>query len=301
MKVGRQGGKPVLTFERKLAHRPEKVWRAVSEPEQLARWFPALLETEPRAGAPIKFAFPGEAEVTEGVVLEYDPPKVYAFRWNTDVLRFEILPEADGCRLVFTHVLDENAAMTIARNGAGWDVCLAAQADVLDGREPETIDHRPLMLSYLEDLDLAAGTVSEVDDGYQVRFVLDVVWRPFETVWKCLSEDKPVESGGEVPIRFTTVSRGLVFEADPPRCLAYQWTHEDKAAGEVRWKLHSEPQATYVELIQTVPARLADVLPAVKVTGQDRLEQLFADLLGVPRNPERFQDLQRHSVRKIRD
>jgi uncharacterized protein YndB with AHSA1/START domain len=30
-----------LTFERRLSHSVERVWRAVTEPAELAHWFPA--------------------------------------------------------------------------------------------------------------------------------------------------------------------------------------------------------------------------------------------------------------------
>ena len=29
-----------LRFERRLDHSPERVWRAITEPEELAHWFP---------------------------------------------------------------------------------------------------------------------------------------------------------------------------------------------------------------------------------------------------------------------
>ena len=90
-------GQAVLRFERTLRHPPEKVWTAVTDPAEMSQWFPATVETELRPGAPIRFSMdevvPG---TTEGEVLELDPPKVYVFRWNDDVLRFELLPDDDG-------------------------------------------------------------------------------------------------------------------------------------------------------------------------------------------------------------
>ncbi len=34
-------GLPVLRFERRLAHSPEKVWKAITDPAELARLVPA--------------------------------------------------------------------------------------------------------------------------------------------------------------------------------------------------------------------------------------------------------------------
>ncbi|MGH3448361.1 MAG: SRPBCC domain-containing protein [Nocardioidaceae bacterium] len=70
-------GKPGLRFERRLAHPPEKVWRAVTDPAQMKHWFPASVETELRAGASMRFSF-GEdfdldGEYADGQILELDP------------------------------------------------------------------------------------------------------------------------------------------------------------------------------------------------------------------------------------
>ncbi|MCO1580706.1 SRPBCC domain-containing protein [Crossiella sp. SN42] len=71
--------RPVLRFERRLRHPPEKVWRAVTDPAHLKHWFPAELQTEQRIGAPITFVFPGaEAPPGSGEILEFDPPRVFA-------------------------------------------------------------------------------------------------------------------------------------------------------------------------------------------------------------------------------
>jgi hypothetical protein len=40
-----------LTFTRRLPHPPDKVWRAVTEPEHLATWFPDKIVGDRRAGA----------------------------------------------------------------------------------------------------------------------------------------------------------------------------------------------------------------------------------------------------------
>ena len=50
----RDGDRWMLTFTRKLAHSREKVWRAVTEPEHLAVWYPQEIVGERRAGAPLR-------------------------------------------------------------------------------------------------------------------------------------------------------------------------------------------------------------------------------------------------------
>ena len=77
----------------------------------------------------------GGGVTQEGAVIELDRPRVFAFRWGTEQLRFELEPIEGGTRLTFVHVLDEPD--TGARNAAGWHVCLDRLAERLAGGEPE--------------------------------------------------------------------------------------------------------------------------------------------------------------------
>ena len=94
----------VRRFERRLPHRPEKVWRALTEAEELAHWFPATMDGEREVGASLRFAFrDGDEPDAEGTITECDPPRVLAYTMGTETLRWELSPLPDGgCLLVFT-------------------------------------------------------------------------------------------------------------------------------------------------------------------------------------------------------
>src|ERR1700737_5024670 len=47
-----------LRFVRILPHPPERVWRAITEPDELIHWFPTTIEGERAAGAALRFSFP---------------------------------------------------------------------------------------------------------------------------------------------------------------------------------------------------------------------------------------------------
>jgi uncharacterized protein YndB with AHSA1/START domain len=134
-------GRPALRFVRRYPHPVERVWRAVTEPDEMAAWFPSDVEGERAVGAELTFADedqrarareagePTRADgpVFTGRVVAYDPPNVFSFSWGGELLRFELTPEGDGTVLVFTQLLSHRSVA--ARNGAGWHQCLAA----LDG------------------------------------------------------------------------------------------------------------------------------------------------------------------------
>ena len=60
-------GKPAVRFERRYPHPVDRVWHAVTEPEQLAHWFPTTVEVDLREGGDMHFTFPDdEMEPMEG-------------------------------------------------------------------------------------------------------------------------------------------------------------------------------------------------------------------------------------------
>jgi uncharacterized protein YndB with AHSA1/START domain len=282
-------GQPVLRFERRLPHSPATVWRALTEPAQMRAWFPALVDTELRVGAHMWFTFEGEDVSTHGEILELDEPKVYAFRWNDDVLRFEVLPQPEGCLLVFTHALGGGWAgrLGAGRNAAGWDVCLdGLQGHLAGERFPQPEDWLPRIEGYVERFGLATGEVEDRGDSAVVRFARDLVWMPVAQVWDLLVEGNDVERGGSPPLRFTNgyVPAGAVTCVDPPHRLEYPWLLEDEPAGRVHWELAHDPATgSRVVLTQTVPSRSADALPTFLAAWQVHLELLFAAVQGQSR------------------
>lgn len=126
-----------LTFERKLKHPPEKVWRVLTERELLRQWFPADIEGEWSVGAPLRFTFvdvPGEGVTDEdmrGEVLAVDPPRLLEFRWGQHVLRAELVADGDGCTLTFSETIGDPS--WAARDAAGWEMCFENLEAILQG------------------------------------------------------------------------------------------------------------------------------------------------------------------------
>lgn len=132
-------GQTTLRFERRLAHPPQKVWRALTDPAELAHWFPQDLVGSFTRGATLRFVFRGERPSLDGApvpdfsgeVLEADPPRLLVYTWAGDTLRWSLTPDGDGCLLVFTDTFTEHGKA--ARDGAGWHLCLDALGARLDG------------------------------------------------------------------------------------------------------------------------------------------------------------------------
>jgi uncharacterized protein YndB with AHSA1/START domain len=127
------GGRWRLRFTRRLGHRPDKVWRAITEPEHLQAWFPQRITGDWVAGGKLTFSSAGGPDFY-GEVLAWTPPSLVEFSWGTDVIRLELEPSAGSCTLTLLDTFDE--AGRAARDAAGWHECLDHLAGHLDGQPP---------------------------------------------------------------------------------------------------------------------------------------------------------------------
>jgi uncharacterized protein YndB with AHSA1/START domain len=161
-----------LKFTRVLPHPPDKVWRALTEPEHLEAWFPTTIEGERTSGAPLRFRHrKADLPPMEGAMLACEPQSVLEFSWGEDTLRFELAPRESGTELTLIDTLAERGKA--ARDGAGWHVCLDQLAYHLDDSEPPWTSPerwRQVHDSYVEGFGPEAATVGppeELSEEYQ--------------------------------------------------------------------------------------------------------------------------------------
>ncbi|MEU8194545.1 SRPBCC family protein [Microbispora amethystogenes] len=296
-------GRPVLRMERRLSHPREKVWRAITEPGRLGRWFPFTVdEMDLRVGGKIRF---GGGMTLDAEITELDPPRVFAFvqrstpeapREGDNLLRFELSPEENGgCLLVFTQVFDDRPAA--ASYASGWQVCLDALEAVVAGRAPEWPEGNfpELHQAYVEALGLTEGVAEEADGtgGWQVRFERQLT-RPVEEVWKVAGAAE-ARIGAPVPDRLgegtvTAVRTPGAPGAEAPAYVEFAVAPARPDAGpdgpghaaegdgrRVRWELsRGTGHGARLVVTDTGATGRASVLEAWR----DRIETLARDLVG---------------------
>jgi uncharacterized protein YndB with AHSA1/START domain len=74
-------GPRTLRFERRLEHPPERVWRALTDPGELAVWLVAAAELEPRLDGAVTLRWAGDASAT-GRIVAWQPPEELAYTWD---------------------------------------------------------------------------------------------------------------------------------------------------------------------------------------------------------------------------
>jgi uncharacterized protein YndB with AHSA1/START domain len=99
-----------LSFEFELHHRPEKVWRALTDPVLLAEWLLPVVGLELEPGAAFTFKAqpqPGWDGIVDCRILEIDAPRKLSYGWVVGgmdtVVTFTLAPTQSGTRLSLVH------------------------------------------------------------------------------------------------------------------------------------------------------------------------------------------------------
>jgi uncharacterized protein YndB with AHSA1/START domain len=125
---------PVLTWERCYDQPVERVWAALTDPEQMDVWWgmPLSVALEPEQGGGVTFHWNG-GEADQGVVLAYDEPRHLGFSWDVDLQHWRLHPTADGgCVVVLTR--SEHDPCHLANQAAAWHNALERLDLLLQGK-----------------------------------------------------------------------------------------------------------------------------------------------------------------------
>ena len=110
----------------------ERVWRAITEADQLVHWFPdKIAEVDLRPGGAIRIEWQ-DGEFDDGTIDVVEAPSRFAFRWHgagfdspETLVEFTLEPTADGTRVVviengFSKVREEKRESAWHDNDGGW-------------------------------------------------------------------------------------------------------------------------------------------------------------------------------------
>lgn len=118
----------------------ERVWRAITDPGELARWFPDKATFEPRAGAKGHF-FWEEHGGGDLEVVEVDEPRYLSWRWAggddrplqeySTLVEFTLEGRADGGTTLRLRESGFDNQKNYDENTGGWDHELGELVDYL--------------------------------------------------------------------------------------------------------------------------------------------------------------------------
>lgn len=77
-----EGDYATLSYERRLSHPREVIWKAITDPNELAGWFNTKAIINGRNGGKINFVNTVSGFHTTGRILAWDPQRVFEHEWH---------------------------------------------------------------------------------------------------------------------------------------------------------------------------------------------------------------------------
>jgi uncharacterized protein YndB with AHSA1/START domain len=129
-----EGDRWTLVFVRFVDHAPDRVWEALTEPEQLAEWAPYTTDRHlGNVGDATLTMIDGDTtEELAATVARAERPRLLEYSVGDDLLRWELAPEGAGTLLTLRHTVGDKPSLPKA--AAGWHLCLDVAERLLDGQ-----------------------------------------------------------------------------------------------------------------------------------------------------------------------
>lgn len=135
----RADGFHIVRFDRFIDRPIAKVWAAISDPAMLKNWL-GDVEVEPCVGGAFVIRFREMTVVMTGKITAFAPQRLIEYTWLENygmpqsMVRWELEPDGDGCRLTLTHTLPPDAAYKdVISFVGGWHAFLDVVPGACDG------------------------------------------------------------------------------------------------------------------------------------------------------------------------
>jgi len=131
-----------ITFNRRSKHSPARLWRALTDPEEVAGWTDAPATIDLRVGGTYTF-FVGTETPEECIVVRAEPERVLTIVWgmnrpeawrHASVVEWTISDDEEGCSFTFVHNGCADRGEGEAGLAAGWHGFLDQLGKHLDGK-----------------------------------------------------------------------------------------------------------------------------------------------------------------------
>ncbi len=138
-----------LVYEIFIRTTPEKLWRALTEPEFTRQYFHGSeIRSKLEKGAPFLSTTVDGTKLVDGDVLECDPPRRLVHTWRVhwdpalshelSTVSYEIEQKGENCKLTVTHEIGA-APLTSEQVKRGWPAILSNLKTLIETGKPMTM------------------------------------------------------------------------------------------------------------------------------------------------------------------
>jgi uncharacterized protein YndB with AHSA1/START domain len=148
--------KPNTVYVIYIAATPEKVWKALTDPQfTKAYFFDQTIEVEPKTGGDFAMRNPDGSVNVEGKVVEWSPPRRFACTWKVSMnpefrqlpeclVTYDIEPAGDAVKLTMSEAHSWDIPEALLSGGrAGWPAILSSLKSLLETGHPLKIAMAP--------------------------------------------------------------------------------------------------------------------------------------------------------------
>lgn len=132
-----------VVFNRQSNHSAARIWRAITDADQLSRWmaYPAQVDLRVGGAYHVDFARTGGGELA-GVLVKVEAERLLRYVWGTSVVEWRLEPSGSGTRYVFAqHGLFPRDIPGEEGAAAGWHAWLEDLDLFLETGAPSTEAH----------------------------------------------------------------------------------------------------------------------------------------------------------------
>lgn len=131
-RIQKEGDEWALVLTKELRHSPEKVWKALTDPEQIRQWAPYDADRDMGKPGVVNLTIVGmpDSQTSETPITRAETNRVLEYRWGGNETRWELEATEQGTCLTLWAKIDRKF---IAMGAAGWHLCLGVMDQLLAG------------------------------------------------------------------------------------------------------------------------------------------------------------------------
>jgi uncharacterized protein YndB with AHSA1/START domain len=124
-----------VTFKRRSKHDAARMWRAITDPDEISKWMGHPAKVDLRVGGDWIVEFGGDDGTLDGVIVRVEEGKKLAYVWGWSYLEWVLEDGEDGCSYTFVQngLADRGVAADEEGLAAGWHEFFDRLDDHLDG------------------------------------------------------------------------------------------------------------------------------------------------------------------------
>jgi uncharacterized protein YndB with AHSA1/START domain len=111
-----------ITFRRRSKHPAERLWRAITAPDEVSKWMDYPVKIDLRVGGDwyVDFTQTDDSEL-KGIIVRIEEGRVLAYAWGRTVCEWTVSDAEDGCTYAFVqNGLEPSDGETPEGYAAGW-------------------------------------------------------------------------------------------------------------------------------------------------------------------------------------